>query len=169
MRILDTATIKYLKVLESKCADVSKIVHALRPNGDRLAASGKLVGFSTVLRESLSRSLGGELTETSWQQAGCGSIGLGFRTAEEVALPAFVASRVAARPVVFSIFERLEKAGLVAAGILQATYQARTDSAIVGMKDFFQDVPAQGDVVPEIIEEGMMGCRCLVAEACRTF
>ena len=120
-------------VLKKSCADVSKIVYTLRVNGDGLAGSENLQKYTEVMRSSLERSLGGELLDTSWEQATCGKVGLEFRTAEEVTLPAFIASRTAAAPAVRAIFTRLESAGLAPQGALVAAYVARTTRAIAAL------------------------------------
>jgi hypothetical protein len=142
-------------VLKKSCADVSKIIYTLRLNGDRLITSEKLPEYTSVMRESLARSLGGDLIDTAWEQATCGKLGLGFRTAEEVALPAFIASRTAAAPAVRAIFGRLEAAGLAPAGALDAAYVARTTRAIQTLQDTFAIGAPQRDSVAAIVRDGL--------------
>ena len=76
-------------VLKKDCADIGKITYTLRLNGDRISEE-HLGEYTQVMRESISRSLGGDVPDDAWSQATCGLKcgGLGLRTAEEVALPA---------------------------------------------------------------------------------
>jgi hypothetical protein len=156
-------------VLKKSCADVSKIVYSLRLNGDRLAKCDKLQGYSTSLRDSLARSLGGALVDTSWRQAVCGRLGLGFRTAEEVALPAFIASRTAAAPAVRAIFARLESAGLAPPGALDAAYVARTDRAIQTLIETFGPGAPESDSVTAIVRDGLRVAEDWWAQATQGF
>ena len=96
-------------VLNKFCADVSKVIYALRLNGDHLVTAGDLTRYSSLLRDSLARSLGWDVGDDGWHQATCGTSegGLGLRTAEEIAFPAFIASRVSASPAVHSILTQL--------------------------------------------------------------
>jgi hypothetical protein len=85
-----------------------------------------------MMRESLERTLGGDVGSAGWTQATCGvkDAGLGFRTAYKVALPAFIASRVAAWPGAESIFQDLQTAGLADAAVLVQS-QATCSTAFV--------------------------------------
>ena len=139
-------------VLNKSSADVSKIVHTLRLNGDRLASSSG--NFSQMMRESLARTLGAELVDTSWRQATCGNVGLGLRTAEEIALPAFIASCTAAAPGLRQIFARLESAGLAPAGALDAAYTLRTANAVTALQNTFDLDAPQRDKVTDVINAG---------------
>ncbi|CAK0836790.1 unnamed protein product, partial [Prorocentrum cordatum] len=86
-------------VLKSECADVCKATYALRLNGDRIPEDS-LASFEPAFRNSIGRTLGGELGDEPWAQATCATRegGLGARTPLEVSLPAFVASQATARP-----------------------------------------------------------------------
>jgi hypothetical protein len=88
-------------VLTRQCSDVSKLTYHLRTNGDRID-DGILATFDRHLRYSIEHTLGGELSDTSWWQATTGVLfgGLGLRTARSTAHAAFVASRIASRPLV---------------------------------------------------------------------
>ena len=129
----------------------------LRLNDDRLLESGVLPLCTRILRSSLARSLGGGLGDAAWKQATCGSNegGIGLRTAEEVALPAFVASRTAAKPAVQDIFLRLEAAGLATPGVLAETYDARTDDAVKALQAKFAEGSPENTAVAAVVAEGL--------------
>eukprot|EP00972_Heterocapsa_arctica_P056077 8271151-Heterocapsa_arctica.AAC.1 len=55
--------------------------------------------------------------------------GVGFRTPEEIAIPAFVASRFTARPGARALFKQLEDVGLVGEGLLLKAFDDRTSKA----------------------------------------
>ena len=143
-------------VLKKACADVSKVVYTLRLNGDRLAQAGNLPRYSGLLRDSLARSLGGDVGDHGWQQATCGTSegGLGLRTAEEVALPAFIASRVSAAPAVRMIFAQIEAAGLAPVGVLGGAYEERTNRAIEAFKSVFGMDSPEFDAIELLVAEG---------------
>ena len=88
--------------------------------------------YTKVLRESLGRTLEGQVGDEAWEQAMCSvkDGGLGFSAPEALATPAFVASRVTARPGAVALFQRLEQAGLAPPGLLVEAYDARTRLAI---------------------------------------
>ena len=79
----------------------------MRVNGDRIDHSATN-RFDRNLRAAIEVSLGGDLPDTSWLQATTGVTygGLGLRSADSTALPAFVASSVSSRPLVRTIVER---------------------------------------------------------------
>ena len=81
---------------------------------------------------------------------------MGFRTAEEVALPAFVASRIAAAPAVKAIFARFESAGLAPPGALEAAYESRTQQAILSLRSGFEDGAPQQDRIEDIVHAGIL-------------
>ena len=114
-------------MLRKRCASTGKIIHTLQLNGDRIHGK-ELKQYTQVVRDGVSRTLAGDVGDGPWVQATCGvkSGGLGIRTAEEVALSAFVASKVAVRPIVQGIFAKLEAAGLVPVGNLIGWYDERT-------------------------------------------
>jgi hypothetical protein len=64
-----------------------------------------------------------------------------------VALPAFVASRIAARPAAHRIFRSLEREGLSPDGHLLAAYDRRTDDAAAKVLDSLADEPEAADAV----------------------
>ena len=117
-------------VLKSTCASVCKATYALRLGGDMLRPD-TLATFSTVMRESLGTTLGGELDPDAWALSTCSLAegGLGFRVPEETALAAFVASRTTSRPGAFECFAQLTRAGYAEAGALEEIYDDRTTAA----------------------------------------
>ena len=56
--------------------------------------------------------------------------GLGLRSAQDLALPAFLGSRASSRPLVAQLLKRVDKAGLCDAAALMRLYDARTDAAV---------------------------------------
>ena len=79
---------------------------------------------------------------------------MNFRTAEEVAVPAFIASRRAAAPGVRQIFARLESAGLAPAGVLDAAFTERTANAVTALQDTFAEDAPERDTIADIINAG---------------
>ena len=118
-------------VLTRSCADVAKLSYRLRGYGDVLGV-GTADRFDRELRAALSGTLGGDISDTAWWQAGLGvdQGGLGFRPAAEVALPAFIASRLASRLAVGNMCGHTQEGALGAADALLRVYDARTDAAI---------------------------------------
>ena len=57
-------------------------------------------------------------------------MGLGLREASAIALPAFIASRVAARPPALLMAQHAEQAGLLDLSRFRWYYDARTDAAV---------------------------------------
>ena len=88
-------------MLTRQCADVSKLTYHLRLNGDNVDHS-LLATFDSQLRSAVSVLLIGDLPDHSWWQATTGVLfgGLGFRTAQSVALPTLISSRLVSRPFV---------------------------------------------------------------------
>jgi hypothetical protein len=117
-------------VLKSECAGVSKVTHLLRAEGDNLSSSN-LSHWDDAMRCSLGRSLNGELEDHAWAQAASGydQGGLNGKTAVDLALPAFLASRVAARPAAQLLFQSLEDAGFASVSLLEEAFDARTQAA----------------------------------------
>ena len=71
--------------------------------------------FDTQLRRALEKTLDAEIDDAAWWQATLGVSkggGLGYRTACDSCLPAFIGSRVSARPLVASMLQKFEAAGL---------------------------------------------------------
>ena len=114
-------------VLKTECVGVSKVVHIKRAAGDRLS-SDDLGKWDKHMRDSLDRTLNGELDDQSRKQAvdGFKQEGLSWRTGSDTALPAFLASRVASRPAVGSVAE----AGMGNLEAMMETYDARTTVAL---------------------------------------
>ena len=114
-------------VLTRRCANLCKVTHMLRAGGD-VVEDNHLRGFDTHLRGSLGRILAGLLDDRPWARATAGvkDGGLGFRQATAVALPAFVASRTAARPLFASLGQVVATAGLLSMSALLAAYDTRT-------------------------------------------
>ena len=98
-------------VLTRQCADVSKLMYHMRINGDMLDQD-LLVAFDGQLWASVSASLNGDLPDHSWWQVttgvSCGRLGL--RTTLDIALPAFVASRIMCCPLVSTMFDHFSHA-----------------------------------------------------------
>ena len=76
---------------------------------------------------------------------------MGFRQVMESALPAFCASRVAARPLVASLGEALAAAGLLPVSTLMASYDERTQAAVERLVNRL--TPDGGERVREIIAD----------------
>ena len=96
-------------VLTRRCAGVCKVTRALRAAGTSIT-SAALAPFDDRVRESLEHVAGGALRDTAYLQATLGvrESGLGLRRAEDLALPAFIASRVAARPFIDHVCRSFE-------------------------------------------------------------
>ena len=108
-------------VLKSACAGVCKVGYSLRLNGD-VVSEKALLGFEETLRTSLGTTLEGGIEDAAWEQATCGETvgGCGWRTPDEICLPAFLSSRTTCRPAAASLFRQLEQMGLTAQGQLLA-------------------------------------------------
>ena len=93
-------------VLTRRCADVCKVSHLLRVAGLAISNTA-LQRFDESVQSSLQRLLGGSLDNDMLSQASVGvhESGLGMRRAVDTALPAFIASRVEARPMVMTLVE----------------------------------------------------------------
>ena len=121
-------------VLTRKCADVSRFTFHLRLNGDRVDHS-LLAMFDTQLRAAESASLIGDLPDHSWWQATTDVLfgGRGFRTAQSVALPAFMASRLVSRLLVRTLSEHFSTATGASLHLLHHAYARRTKDAILSV------------------------------------
>ena len=137
-------------VLTRTCADVCNITYWMRCYGDRVPAE-TCEQFDLQLRRSLEDTLGGGLHDAAWWQATLGvkNSGLGLRTAHDSCLPAFIGSRVSARPLVESMLQQLQAAGLGTVSDLLTSYDARTDAAV---SVFLESLPenARGEARLEI-------------------
>ena len=112
------------------CADVSRVTHLLRAAGPEL--DHELLGeHDEILDNFVARTLGGDLPRSSLDQAALGASegGLGFRRAVGLALPAFVASRIEARPFVQRLFDAMAAEGVEVPRAL-ALYDEQTDAAL---------------------------------------
>ena len=118
-------------VLTRQCADVSKLMHPMRINGDMLDHD-LLASFDGQFRASVSNSLCGVLPDHSWWQATTvvSVGGLELRTAVTVALLAFVASRILSRHLVVTMVDHLSAAIGASRQTIMAEYDARTDEAL---------------------------------------
>ncbi len=111
--------------LTRACLGVSKVNHLLRANGTELMQQEHgLDNFDEVQAHSLRRLVPG-LGELGEQQAcrALGFGGLGIRKARSSALPAHLASLIAAEPKVADLAEDLERAGLVPAELIMAEHR----------------------------------------------
>jgi hypothetical protein len=142
-------------VLKSECAGISKAVHILRAAGDLVSASD-LQKWDQAMKVSLGRSLNGEIEDHSWRQAAGGfdAGGLNWKSASDLALPAFLASRIAARPAVKTLFQSIESAGLGEGSLdlLLGAYDARTQAAESALAATLPEDLAQR--VKDIAKEG---------------
>ena len=118
-------------VLARKCVDAAKVGYQLRCNGDRLS-SDLLREFDDGLRGAVEETLGRGVEDDSWVQATLAvpAGGLGLREASALTLPAFIASRVAARAPVTLMAAHAEKAGVCSQTILMQHYDERTTAAV---------------------------------------
>ncbi|CAK0846886.1 unnamed protein product [Prorocentrum cordatum] len=117
-------------VLHRRCLDVSKVGYILRCNGD-LVNDESLAAFDASLRRGTKDALHGKLLDEGWIQAtlSVGAGGLGFREAPESALPAFIASRVASRPLVAAMRVHVEEEVLGSAARCMREYDRRAHAA----------------------------------------
>ncbi len=116
--------------LQRCCLNVSKAAYLLRCNGDRIKDS-ELSKFDVAMASGLESALWGPLPDDSWLQAtmSVDAGGLGMREAALVALPAFVASRTVARPLVAEMAAHCAEAGLCAIHVIMDAYDRRSDAA----------------------------------------
>ena len=114
-------------VLNRRCLDVSKVSYILRCNGDRVETEA-LSDFDAALRGATEDAIRGKLRDEGWIQAtlGVDAGGLGLKEACVIALPAFIASRVASRPLVEEMYLHAETEGIGTVAQCMAAYDART-------------------------------------------
>jgi hypothetical protein len=117
-------------VLQRRCFDVSKVAYLLRCSGDRVNASAQHI-FDARLRPGTEDAIPGPLSDERWGQTtlGVDAGGLGMREATVVALPAFIASRVASRPLVEEMCRHAEAEGIGTAQACMDVYDTRTRAA----------------------------------------
>ena len=103
-------------------------------NGDRIDHSATN-RFDRNLRAAIESSLGGDLPDTSWMQAITGVTygGLGLRSADSTALPAFVASRLSSRPLVKTMVEHYAMATGASTDVIMRAFDKRTEDAIFSL------------------------------------
>ena len=114
------------------CADVGTLVYHLRLNGDRISST-LLAKHDFALRASLDSILGGGVTSEAWELATLGvtASGLGLKEADAIALPAFVASRLASRPHVQALAAHMEEAEIGTVKQIMEKYDSRTTAALL--------------------------------------
>ncbi len=107
-------------VLGRQCADVSKLSHLLRAAGAWLD-TGSLQTHDIMQQDYVERVLAADLDAHSRAQLAIGVAdgGMGFRRATDVALPAFVASRIESRPYVVRLFDAMNTNGVVIDGLTE--------------------------------------------------
>jgi hypothetical protein len=115
--------------LRTACAGVGKVAYVLRLAGDKILDD--LGSLDEIQRKGVAHTLEGDVGDSAWQQAvvAVAKGGLGMRGATELAVPAFVASRIASRPVAQRVFANMEEEGLAPSGKLLEAYDKRTNEA----------------------------------------
>ena len=111
------------------CLSTNKAVHSLRLNGDILAQD-TLQKYDDMLKEALSGILDCEIDNDVWEQSTqpLNNGGLGLHQTQDTALPAFVASRLTAAPMMETTMSEMAAVGFDVAGLREA-YQQRTRRA----------------------------------------
>ena len=127
-------------VLTRRCGDVAKLTYTLRCSGDRVAEA-VLEEFDGGLRAALESTLGGALRDTSWWQATTSvrAGGLGLRESTAVSLPAFLASRITARPLAVDMAQHAADAGLLSVALFIQEYDERTRAAYERLRTHLPD------------------------------
>ena len=145
-------------ILLRRVSDVANINYWLRCQGDRLDPA-TAQSFDAELRRAVEDTLGGAMPDASWWQAELSVArgGLGFRSAAESAPLAFVSSRVAARPIVADLFQRMEARGLGTAESYMRRYDQRTDNCLNRISAVMDPAKAAG--VREILLAGATRAR----------
>ena len=143
--------------LRLACGGVGKVGFLLRLSGDRLSA-GDLGVLDRIQRDGVGTTLEGDVGDNAWEQAlvAITSGGLGIGDAEELALPAFVASRVAARPVAERIFKSLEEEGLAPEGHLLANYDRRSNAAVDRLLEAFAGEEETKDAIQSTLRRALV-------------
>ncbi len=117
--------------LQRCCLGGSKAGYLLRCNGDRVSDS-MLRKFDAGMAAGLESALWEPLPDDSWIQASLAvdAGGLGMRSTQSVALPAFTASHITARPLVAEMAQHTEEAGLCPSALCMRVYDERTQAAL---------------------------------------
>ena len=108
------------------CLSTNKAVHSLRLAGDVIDET-LLLQYDDTLRQAVSSSLECDISNDSWEQS-CRALdqgGLGIHLASEVALPAALASRLTAAPIIDALGTEMERAGITAQS-MTAEFKNRT-------------------------------------------
>ena len=100
--------------------------------------SGDIIGSDLIdkhdrsLRDSLANIVGGEIDDNAWHQATLGvrTGGLSLREAQTIALPAFLASRIASRPHVNEMAGHMGFCRGDAQQLIMEAYDKRTETAL---------------------------------------
>ena len=116
------------------CLSTNKAVHTLRLAGDQIDIK-LLQQYDEVLRRAVTAALECDVIDDAWEQS-CRPLdqgGLGIHLDSEVAMPAVLASRFTASPIVEALGAEMEKAGYsaqpVTAEHLRRTRQAEASLA----------------------------------------
>ena len=117
-------------VLQRRCFDVSKVTYILRCIGDQVDEAA-LHSYDDALRDGTEDALRGAIGDESWIQAtlGVDAAGLEMKEASVIALPAFIASRVASRHFVEEMCRHAETVGIATVSQCMEAYECRTRSA----------------------------------------
>ena len=112
------------------CADVCKVAYLLRAKGNEIEVPA-LEKYDKLLQSSLERLLGGPIGGPAVMQASLGvkEGGLGFRRAQDLALPAFISSRLEARWLIGKLIQNEAFSKLPVCGMI-TSYDDCTNEAI---------------------------------------
>lgn len=123
------------------CLSVCKITHLLRAAGPSINREF-LHEHDVQLERSLNDMLGCQLSSTSCDQATCSirAGGLGLRRAIDLALPAFIASRIDSRTAVVSLIDELFCDGI--GELLTTTFDDGVKNAVRDLKNRLSDAHA---------------------------
>ena len=116
-------------VLNRQSLGIGRVKHILRVHGEKLLGQGATVleGFDTATREAMDRLFPG-LTPESHEQATLAACvgGLGWRKASDTARPANLAALLQTGPLVRGMAAATVHAGLLPAGLLEASLETTT-------------------------------------------
>ena len=118
-------------ILNRRIADVSTVNYWLRCHGDRVEDQ-IMEESDQEMRGAIEHALGGQMQEDSWCQATLPVKlgGLGMRRAKDTAVAAFQSSAISARPLVTSLFERMEEKNLGKVDDYTECYDGRIMAAL---------------------------------------